>query len=126
MNIVIKLAKEYQIPYIRLVNEPIYFGTSKLFRNIQLLFLKFLSELAGHKIKKAGLKHNDYFIGFTNAMKLSRQDIEHADELAEKYPNKIIELCCHPGYEDESLRKTYGRWDDHGWENELKVLAQLP
>ena len=66
-DIVIKLAKENNIPHIRIVNEPISLVKGKLFRQAQLLFLNFLSRLVKNKIKKENLKYNDIFIGFINA-----------------------------------------------------------
>src|SRR3989338_11458981 len=67
MNVIIKLAKEFEVHYIRLVTEPIFFGEGSLFRRAQLLFLNFLSWLAKGKIEKAGLRHNDFFVGFLSA-----------------------------------------------------------
>src|SRR3989344_9672078 len=53
MDVTVKLAEEYQIPYIRIVNEPISLNGGKLFRKMQLVFLNFLSQSAKRKIKKA-------------------------------------------------------------------------
>lgn len=122
MNIVIKLAIEYQIPYIRIVNESIKLSGGKLFRKSQLVFLNFLSKLAKNKIQKAGLTYNDYFVGFANAGNMNVDDLKYAQDLSEKYPNKIIELGCHPGHESEELRIKYKHWGNYNWEKELDVL----
>jgi len=96
-DIVIKLAQEYQIPYIRVATEIVFIPRSwykydnlfyKFFRFGQLLFLKFLSDVAKRKIKKAGFQCNDFFVGFINAGNLSKNDVEMAQKLAEKYPEK--------------------------------------
>lgn len=122
MDIVIKLAGEYKIPYIRAVNEPVNLSGSKLLRKAQLLFLNFLSKSAKKKIKRAGLGCNDFFIGFINAGSISEDDIKYAENLARKYPDKIIELGCHPGYESEELKKKYKHWGGYNWEKELELF----
>jgi len=124
MNMFIKLAIEYNIPYIRVVNEPFNLSGDKLFRKLQLLFLNFLSAMAKKKIRRASLKCNDYFVGFINAGNLSEKDINKAKKLAKKYPNKIIELGCHPGYENEELKQKYKHWGDYNWQKEFEILRK--
>ncbi len=122
-NIVIKLAKEFSIPYIRIVREPISLDSDKLFRQAQLLFLNFLSWRAKNKIIKAGLKCNDFFVGFLNAGNLSKSDIDLAFKLKNNYPNKTIELGCHPGFENHALIKKYGHWK-YNWQGEINNLSE--
>lgn len=124
-DIVIKLAKIYHIPQIRIVNQPISSAKGKFLRQAQLLFLNFLSKITVNKIKKAGLQCNDYFIGFINAGNLTLKDIKQAKELSEKYPDKIIELGCHPGYENDDLRARYGHWGDYNWHKELELFKNF-
>jgi len=133
-DIVIKLAQEYQIPYIRVATEIVFIPRSwykydnlfyKFFRFGQLLFLKFLSDVAKRKIKKAGFQCNDFFVGFINAGNLSKNDVEMAQKLAEKYPDKIVELGCHPGYENETLHEKYKHWGQYHWQSELAILKEL-
>lgn len=123
MDIVIKLAKEHEIQYIRIVNEPISWDKRKITRQIQLLFLNFLSKIAKNKIKKAGLLYNDYFMGFINAGNLTREDILQAEKIIHKNPGKIVELGCHPGFEDEALKEKYTHWK-YNWQKELEVLRK--
>lgn len=125
MDMVIRLAGKYGIDHIRIVNQPISLGKGKFFKQLQLLFLNFLSKLAKNKIKKAGLKCNDYFVGFINAGKLSEDDIKQAWELAKKYPYKEIELGSHPGYKNEELKELKNKdkyWGRHDWEQEFNLL----
>lgn len=122
MEIVIRLAGEYNIPYLRIVNEPISFKNGKIFRQIQLIFLNFLSGLARRKIEKAGLRYNEYFVGFINAGDLAGEDIEQAQELSARYPDKIIELGSHPGFENDELRNKYKHWGGYNWQKELEIL----
>lgn len=121
MNVVIFLAKKYGIPYIRIVNEPSRLGAN-FFRKAQLCFLRFLSKIAKKRIVKGGLKCNDFFVGFINAGNMGIDDVEYADDLSKKYPDKIIELGCHPGYENEELRHQYKKWGNYSWEKELNLL----
>lgn len=123
-NIVISLAKKYEIPYIRIVNEPFH-GQGGSFRKIQSVFLRFLSFLSKRKIQKAGLECNDFFVGFIKAGNMDIDDVEYAKNLAKKYPNKIIELGCHPGYENEELINKYKRWGNYNWEKELSLLENF-
>ena len=118
MDVVIKIAKENDINYVRLVNEPLH-GKGKLFRKIQLAFLNFLSKVARKKLKKAGLSYNDKFIGFLNAGGLTADDLE----FAKKIKNGIVEIGCHPGYENEELRNKYKHWGKYNWEKELHLLS---
>lgn len=120
MNIVISLAKKYGISYIRIVNEPIQTKGS-LFRKAQLIFLNFLSWMAKKKIIRAGLKYNDFFVGFLNAGNLKSEDITYALDLQKKFSNKTIELGCHPGFENEGLREKYRAWGYH-WQSDIKAL----
>ena len=122
INMTIKLAIEYDISYIRIVNEPVNLSGRKLFRKLQLLFLNFLSAAAKKKIRRAGLECNDYFVGFVNAGSLSDSDIRFAEKLVNKYPDKIIELGCHPGFENDDLRMKYKHWVNYSWLKELEIL----
>ena len=122
MDITIKLAKEYQISYIRIVNEPTLLKKGSLFRELQLGFLNFLSKSAKRKIKKAGLECNDYFVGFIDAGVMSVKTKQEAEVLAEKYPDKVVELGCHPGYESNDLKIKFKHWGNYNWEKELSLL----
>src|SRR3990167_8332660 len=113
MGMCIKLAIEYDIRYIRVVNEPVGLSGGKLFRKLQLLFLNFLPSVAKKKICKAGLECNDYFIGFINAGKMSEDDTKYAEKLARTYPDKAIELGCHPGCEGEDLKMKFKQWGNY-------------
>jgi len=124
MDIVIELAKKYGIPLIRIINEPFH-GQGRSFRKIQSVFLKFLSFLAKRKIQKAGLECNDFFVGFINAGNINIDDVKYAKNLSKKYPDKVIEFGCHPGYENEELRNKYKRWGNYNWEKELNLLKDI-
>ena len=122
MDIVIDLAKKHNISYIRVVNEPVNLFSGKFSRKLQLLFLNFLSVKAKKKIQKTGLQCNDYFIGFVSAGSLSHSDIKFAEKLVAQYPDKIIELGCHPGSETEGFKNKYSHWGNYNWRDELELL----
>ncbi len=126
MDIVIDLAKKCDVPYIRIVIEPVSLSGGKFFRKLQLLFLNFLSAKAKKKIQKAGFECNDYFVGFVNAGNLSESDIKFAEKLASKYLDKIVELGCHPGYETEEFKNKYSHWGNYNWQKELILLQARP
>lgn len=121
-NIIIKLALEYGINYVRLVNEPLNFKGGKFKRKLLLLGLRWLSKLASVKLKQAGLSSNDLFIGFVNAGNMDKNYWEYADNIARQYPKETVELGCHPGFEDETLRKKYRHWGNYHWQQELETL----
>ena len=123
IDITIKLAKKYNIPYIRIVNESLVIG-GRLTRKIQLLFLRILSSLAAKKIKKNNLICNDAFVGFLNAGNLKNADIAHSFNLIDKNPHWHLELGCHPGFEDGEGIAKYAHWK-YNWEKELDLLKKV-
>lgn len=120
-DITIKLAKENNIEYIRTVTEPLSLKGG-LFRAVEAVFLSFLSKIARSKIKKAGLKSNDFFVGFLRAGKMQESDIFQAKQTAQNYGDKSVELGCHIGYESGELKEKYEHWGGYNWQRELEIL----
>ena len=94
-KIVEKLALEYKIPYIRLQNEHIYKSKGKYPKTINLIkifLLKFFTFFNKKRIKKSGLKFNDFIVGvgFTGGM--SKEAIEDGIQNA---PYGIVEVLIH-------------------------------
>lgn len=123
VDITVFLANKYGIPYIRIVREPLKFK-GDLFRKAQLVFLNLLSCAAKNKIIRSGLKCNDFFVGFINAGNLSPDDVSLAKTLQNKNPDKIIELGCHPGFENPELVGKYKHWGGYHWRQEIEVLRK--
>lgn len=121
-DIIIRLAREYQIPYIRIVKEPVGFLGRKLWVRPQLLAVRLLSRLAKIKLKKAGLQCNDFFLGFVDAGNVRPQTVAAARRLAARRPQAVVELGCHPGFEDAALHRQYGQWGTYHWQAELETL----
>jgi chitin disaccharide deacetylase len=122
LNIVIRLAKENNIKYIRTTGEPFSLKAG-LFRGLESVFLSFLSKLAKNKIKKAGLNTNDIFIGFLRAGNLQKEDVVLAKNISEKNKDKIVELGCHIGFENDVLRKKYKNWGGYNWQREFEIIT---
>jgi predicted glycoside hydrolase/deacetylase ChbG (UPF0249 family) len=120
-TIFIKLANEFQIPYIRIVSEPLN-GSGSLFRKIEAIVLRMFSQLAMRKIDRAGLKRNDAFIGFVRAGNIQMSDIARARAYAKQYPKKQVELGCHPGFDDPHVSDRYKNWGAYHWKQELEAL----
>jgi chitin disaccharide deacetylase len=123
MNIVIKLSKEYGIGYVRTVREPI--SKAGLFRMLELLVLRFLSQVARVKIQRNNLKTNDFFIGFLHAGNLSQSDFEKAVRIKNRYVDAVVELNTHPGNENDDLRGKYSAWGNYSWQEELNLLKSF-
>lgn len=123
-DIVIKLAKENHIGYIRTVTEPFSLRAG-LFRGLESVFLVFLSKIARYKIKKAELKTNNVFVGFLHAGNLQKVDVTQAQKISENFKDKVVELGCHIGYENDELRKKYNNWGNYNWQKELEIIKTV-
>jgi len=120
-DIIIKLAKDNNIEYIRTVTEPFNLKRG-LFRALESLFLTLLSNLAKNKINKMGIGTNDFFFGFLSAGSLEKEDVDLVKDYYSKNKDKIIELGCHLGYENDEMKEKYKHWGSYNWQSELKVL----
>jgi len=123
-DITIQLAREHQIPYIRIVKEPGRIRMKKLFRRLQLSFLHLLSKSATRKIRSAGLQYNDVFFGFMNAGNLQNSDLRSAFGVAKSHPEFLVELGCHPGFSDEVTVRKFAGWGDYRWSEEVETLRE--
>lgn len=103
LDIILSLKDKYNIRSIRLPREKFYFGgpckdyfSSNLIKHI---ILNFLSYLQINKIKAAGLRHNDYFIGVLSSGSMTIKSLTKAlAVLIKKNQNMIIEVLFHPGF----------------------------
>ena len=115
-KIVIKLAKEYNIPAVRFSNEKLMFGIFKkyypliphnlkeIFQHFndfkKILFLKILANFNRKCLKKSGLHTADYFFGaFLMGQMRSRQYVKIFNIVGDGY----TEIVCHPGYIDDEI-----------------------
>src|SRR5262249_17675691 len=103
------LAKQRPLPYLRRVREP-----WRMFLDIPGARLKraVLSVLGGRIARRqefVGFPGNDWFAGITNPDCVT--DPDYLVRWVSRIPGQIVELACHPGYEDDSL---FGRDGDEG------------
>ena len=107
LKIVVSLAREYQIPYIRLPCEKLdgYMqqGRGAASRVMQLLGLRFFCYWAGRQVP---ILRTDHFAGFFFGGRLDRQNLRQVIEHLP--PDGLCELMCHPGLDDPL--GNYGHW----------------
>ncbi len=95
---------------------------SKIIRSIQQLFLSGLCVLQKKKILKTGISFYDIFYGFIDAGHLNKITLERFYDEAQKC--RIVELGCHPGFENNELKHRYSQWA-YQWEKELNLLCEF-
>lgn len=124
LDVVIKLAKDYGIQYIRFPYESFCMGkkTFKLNINFKTLALNLFCLLAKNKLDKAKISCVDNFYGLSLSGSLNTKFLrEIIDNLSYGY-NEIV---CHPGYLDETTYNSYSHWG-YQWEKELEALTSGP
>ena len=115
--ITIKLAREYGLPYVRLVRE-------RPSVHLIALVLTILSyyNISSTQVLKSGLKFTDSTIGVTHYP----VNIEGLERALESGKGKRIEFVVHPGFIDEEfneLQKIYPNKFTYSREAELEVLT---
>lgn len=112
LDIVLRLAKEYDIRWIR--NS--YDNSAPT--NMGQRGLAFLARREKRKILNAKLKTTHYFFGAGVSGRLTENDLLN---VLAKLPDGFSELMCHPGEEDETLISNYNHWG-FCWEQEKEAL----
>ncbi len=103
-DIVLEIAKKYNIPAIRLPYERAMLTT--LFNPSQLMktaVMTLTSPWNMYLLKKSGRKSPHHFYGVSLSKKFTVLNVE---KLLRKLPKGISELSCHPGYAPDAI-KTY-------------------
>ncbi len=122
-RIVLRLAKEYKIPFIRLPSIPIdnryLFGKAKVGRKFYQLILNFLCLIYRPILKLNGLRFSRHCFGFLESGNLNEVELRG---ILSSLKEGRYELICHLGEEDDSLRHLIGHWGYH-WQQELEVLT---
>jgi len=117
LKMTIRLAKQYDIPAIRLPREPVRLhmisGEGGLPRILQLLILNIFCSLGKNRIEL----RPDHFAGFCFGGNLDKKNLQ---TLLQSLPDSgTCELMCHPGLDDPNSR--YRHWGYH-WQDELSAL----
>jgi predicted glycoside hydrolase/deacetylase ChbG (UPF0249 family) len=115
LPLVIELAKEHEIPRIRVPLDTPRAGS----RFFGKLVLCQLSRSALSRVRTAGLDATDHARGLFESGSLNEEKLLR---LLERLPQGTTELMCHPGYEDDMTRQAYAHWKFH-WEDEVKALT---
>jgi len=111
-SLVQRLAVEYRIPYLRIVDE------RRHGRGMREISVGILSRLGRTARARCPVKTNDRTIGVTNAGRIiSAADIIAMLDEAEG----LTELVCHPGAGEPELSEAYD-WG-YAWEAELNALC---
>jgi radical SAM superfamily enzyme YgiQ (UPF0313 family)/predicted glycoside hydrolase/deacetylase ChbG (UPF0249 family) len=124
-KIVLSLAKEYEIPFIRLPSAPLisryFLSKVKLRRKICQLALNFLCVLYKPIMEKNGIHCCDYSFGFLESGNLSSAALKNIISSL-KAKKGQYELVCHPAEEDGDLKRLIGHWG-YRWQQELIVFT---
>jgi chitin disaccharide deacetylase len=90
-----RLAGEFAVPYVRLVNEPLLCAGTPLSPRSALLLL-----MNGHRVRceaaatRFGIRHADHYRGFINSLRFNSASLE---KTIEHLPPGLTELAIHPG-----------------------------
>jgi hopanoid biosynthesis associated protein HpnK len=128
-EIALRLAKRHGIAAIRVSHEASSLraalstgearGAVVLKQGVQARGLKLLARDAREQAERAGLSTADYFCGIAQTGELTKEGVAR---LLQSLPDGTTELMCHPGYADETLRKTATRLQASR-EKELAILT---
>ena len=129
-DIVLRLAKRYGIGAIRVSHESsrlralLSAGSEQragvvVRQGVQARGLKLLARDARRQVEGAGISTADHFCGIAQTGELTKEGVMR---LLQNLPEGTTELMCHPGYADESLRKSGTRLQDSR-QKELEIFT---
>lgn len=119
MEIVVRLARRYDIPAVRFPNEKlasVFFCKPSLSQALKAFGSFFFGRKNLSILKKSGVYYSDHFAGMLLSGSYSNENFENF--LREIKPG-VTELSCHPGY---STQEIHG-YIDKSREDELGVLT---
>ena len=102
LKITIRLALEFDVPYIRLSREKIDMAKKefKMKDLVRLAALRLFSAGGEKAIKKEGISCNDNFLGHFHAGRMNEDILKH---MLENIPEGLTELAFHPAIRDEEF-----------------------
>lgn len=116
-NIAVDLAREFKIPRIRVVKEG--FSLKSPGRILPLMVLKIFSKKIDKLTQQSFIKNADYFFGFNDSMNVNSDLI---DEAVKKAKNALVELMCHPGYNQDGA---YDHWNMNWNKERHTIISKL-
>jgi predicted glycoside hydrolase/deacetylase ChbG (UPF0249 family) len=115
-EVVLKLAAEYGIPWVRIPNDPAARGIGP--RILQIRILNALGRRARRRLPAEGsVRTVERTIGIVDAGRLTAERLRRILEDLEG----VTELVCHPGIGERELAAEYD-WG-YGWEEEVRALC---
>jgi len=123
-SIVVNLAEEYEIPFIRLPSVPFahkYYIKARgtIFRKLAQCVLNILSFIYKPILRKHGLQYCDNVFGFIESGHMNMESFALALKAINSPRN---ELFCHPGQENEELMRLIGGWK-YTWTDEFGLVV---
>lgn len=121
IDVVIDIAKQFDIPALRIPAEPLlFFGGFRpdAGRLIGRSGLSVLSNLARLKVLRAGLSAPEHFYGMLAGGSMNERILLN---IIDNLPDGLSELMVHPGLDNRVLNQAFG-WDYH-WQQELAAVA---
>ncbi len=115
-EIVLRLAEEHRIPYVRIPSEPAVLRPSP--RALQITILNGIGKTARRRLEDQDAIHaTDQTVGVMDAGSLTVAKLTQILGDVEG----LTELVCHPGLDDKALSAAYD-WG-YGWEQETAALC---
>lgn len=121
IDIVIDLAKRFDIKAVRIPDEPyLFFGGYNFdpVRTVARGGLTFLAGLARQKVKRNGLMTPDSFFGMLAGGNMQEGFLQN---IVSALPDGVSEIMVHPATQDEVLNSLY-KWNMH-WQDELAAVT---
>jgi len=121
LDVIIRLANEYNIPYVRLPLEN--FSGTALRRGLGWFGLWTLAKRARRYLVENGIDFADRFIGIAASGMMTRERVIRAIRLSS---GRIVEVMLHPAVvtpEVDEIRSRYTWAKKYRFEDELKVLC---
>jgi predicted glycoside hydrolase/deacetylase ChbG (UPF0249 family) len=120
MEIVVRLAREYRVPRVRVpFDSPWRAGTVTSSRFFGKLVLCALARNNLGAVRHAGLMACDRMLGLFESGALTERRLLR---LLDRQRDGITELMCHPAREDDACRSRYAHWRFR-WSDELAALT---
>jgi predicted glycoside hydrolase/deacetylase ChbG (UPF0249 family) len=113
-EIVLRLAGEYRIPWIRVPRDP---ATALSPRALEIGILNGIGRQARRRLETSTIRAADRTVGILDAGRLTSERLARILDDVEG----TTELVCHPGIGDPALAAAYG-WG-YGWERETAALC---
>jgi predicted glycoside hydrolase/deacetylase ChbG (UPF0249 family) len=115
-DVVLRLAGEYRIPFVRVPSEPAVHRLSG--RAVEIAVLNGVGRRARRRLPQT-VRSTDRTVGVMEAGRLTRERLE---AILGDVGEGISELVCHPGVGDRELAAAYPSWG-YGWDAETAALC---